>query len=105
MKNLSEKKLDKLLKIKTAGVRSSKTKQNYRYEATPYNDLKLIFEKIKLKSDDHFLDFGSGKGRVCFYVHYLFNSFVYGVEANPLTFDDAIQNTKSYYSNKQNDQK
>lgn len=96
MKNLSEKKLDDLLNIKTRGTRESKTKQHYRYEATPYSDLLLLFEKITLKPTDHLLDFGSGKGRVCFYSHHLFNCFADGIEANLSTYHEALLNLNDY---------
>lgn len=94
--NVSEKKVDKLLNIKTRGVRNSKNEQHFRYEPTPYSDLYLLFEKIKLKESDHFVDFGSGRGRVCFYTHYLFNCSVYGIEINTTTYHEALLNLSSY---------
>lgn len=95
--SFSEKKVDKLLNIKTTGVRNSKDEQHFRYEATPYSDLYLLFEKIKLSASDHLVDFGSGKGRVCFYVNYLFNCSVYGIEINTTTYHEALLNLNNYY--------
>lgn len=103
--NTSEKKVDKLLNIKTRGVRNSKNEQHFRYEPTPYSDLYLLFEKIKLKETDHFVDFGSGRGRVCFYTHYLFNCFVSGVEINTTTYHEALLNLNSYNKKYKNQNK
>ncbi len=96
MKNLTEQQIDLKLNITTTGTRSSSHKQHYAYEPTPYNDLFLLFKKIKLKSSDYFVDFGSGKGRVCFLVNYLFSSSVKGIEANAHTYGDALANLKNY---------
>lgn len=98
---LSERKTDRLLNIKTTGIINSKEKDHFRYEPTPYKDLYLLFEKLKLKETDHFVDFGSGRGRVCFYVHYLFKSFVYGIEINLPTFHESLINLQNY-NNKYN---
>lgn len=93
---LSDKKTDKFLNIKTTGTRNNKDKHHFRYEATPYSDLFLLFEKLKLKETDRFVDFGSGRGRVCFYVHHLFNCFVYGIEINTSTYHEALLNLQNY---------
>lgn len=85
-----------MLNIKTRGTRESKNRQHFRYEATPYSDLVLLFEKIKLKSDDFLVDFGSGKGRVCFYSNYLFNNNVVGVEANLHTYHESLLNLTDF---------
>jgi len=99
---LSDKKTDKFLNIKTTGTRNNKDKQHFRYEATPYSDLFLLFEKLPLKETDHFVDFGSGRGRVCFYVHHLFNCFIYGIEINTSTYHEALLNLQSYNNNHHN---
>lgn len=93
---LSEKKSDLLLNIKTRGVRNSVKKQHFRYEPTPYSDLFLLFEKVILKDKDYFVDFGSGKGRVCFYVNYLFNCHTDGIEINLTTYHEALLNLETY---------
>ncbi len=103
MKKLSERKIDKILNIKTRGIRNPKETDHFRYEATPYKDLLILFEKIKFKKDDHFVDFGSGKGRVCFLAHHLFSLNVYGLEINRETYHDALLNLSSYKENKDSD--
>ncbi len=42
------------------------------------------------------MDFGSGKGRVIFYVNYKFNCLTKGIEANHITHDEAISNFHNY---------
>lgn len=42
------------------------------------------------------LDFGSGKGRVCFLAHHLFNCNARGIEANLSTYHDALLNLNDY---------
>ncbi len=92
----SDKKTDKFLNIKTTGTRNNKDKHHFRYEATPYSDLYLLFQKVTLNESDHFVDFGSGRGRVCFYVHHLFNCFNYGIEINLSTYHEALLNLENY---------
>lgn len=96
MKKLSERKGDRLLNIKTRGNKSATEKEHYRYEPTPYNDLKLLFNMINLKETDHFVDFGSGKGRICFYTNYLFNCNVVGIEADVVTYHDSLLNLTNF---------
>lgn len=105
MENLTkkDKHVDKYLNIKTTGTRKSKSKDQYRYEGTPYSDLFLLFEKVKLKNTDHFVDFGSGKGRVCFYVHHLFNTHTTGIEAVLSTYHLALLNLETYNNIHNND--
>ncbi len=94
---------DKLLNIRTDGIREwRKTSLYNRYEPTPYRALKTLFHKYKLSENDHVVDFGSGKGRVVFYAHYKFNCKITGVEANPITYDEAIFNLHKYIHNKKN---
>src|SRR5690554_1854039 len=92
----SDKKTDKFLNIKTTGTRNNKDKHHFRYEATPYSDLYLLFQKVTLNESDHFVDFGSGRGRVCFYVHHLFNCYTYGIEINLSIYHEALLNLESY---------
>src|SRR5690554_3750838 len=88
---------DKLLNIKTDGLREWRDNHLYnRYEATPYRSLKTLFKSLKLSPSDHFVDYGSGRGRVMFYVHHKFNCYVRGIEANPLTFDEGVDNLHRY---------
>lgn len=96
---MEEKAFDQSLNIATIGIREWKGKdeEKYnRYEATPYRALEVLFNQYELKPADTFVDFGSGAGRVSFYVHNRFNVPVKGIENNDKTFDEALSNEKSY---------
>jgi SAM-dependent methyltransferase len=82
--NVSEIIYDKMLNIKSNGIREwPKIETEYnRYEATPYFALEKLFKQIKINSSDKFVDFGCGMGRVAFYVHNRFQVEVTGLEAN-----------------------
>lgn len=95
---LLEKKFDQQLQIRTVGLREwGKEANKYnRYEATPYLALEQLFETYTFKQDDKLIDFGSGRGRVAFYVHNRFNIAVTGVEAHDTTFEEALINEEMY---------
>lgn len=92
-----ERKIDRKLNIRTIGIRKWKNNNIYnRCEPTPYRALESLFNIYQLNESDSFVDFGFGKGRVLFYVHYKFNVKVTGIEAEDLSFDEALANLQSY---------
>lgn len=93
-----ERKYDDLLRIRTAGIREWRAgrEQYNRYEATPYAALEALFRSYKIKPHDRVVDFGCGRGRVCFYIHKHFNVPVTGIENNDLTFREALKNKEIY---------
>lgn len=95
---LAEKTYDRKLQIQTTGLREwgKGAKAYNRYEATPYSALEKFFSQYTLPEDSHVIDFGSGRGRVAFYIHNKFNVPVTGVEANDKTIDEAFKNKQSY---------
>lgn len=94
---MADRNFDKLLGIKTVGIREWRGKTNYnRYEATPYKALEALFQVYKLNKNDRVVDFGSGRGRVAFYIHNRFHVPVTGIEANPTTYDEALDNKMRY---------
>src|SRR5690625_3712936 len=95
---MGERKFDQMLQIRTTGLREwqDDTEGYNRYEATPYNALEKLFNSYSFKKTDQVVDFGSGKGRVTFYIHHRFNIPVTGVENNDLTFDEAMYNKAIY---------
>jgi SAM-dependent methyltransferase len=101
---MKEKYYDELLNIKTEGeqVGFNESLHYHRYEPTPYVALEILFKQYELKSSDRIVDFGCGKGRLNFYIHYLFNASVIGVEMNKTFYLEAIQN-KKHYVNKDDD--
>ena len=89
---------DKLLNIKTTGEQrgESHSFHYYRYEPTPYHALEELFESYEMKRTDRVVDFGCGKGRLNFYIHYFFKASVVGVEMNEVFYRVAEENGKSY---------
>lgn len=65
---------------------------HYAYEPTHYWHLKEMFTKYPFNEDDHFVDFGCGKGRVILVSAYLGCPQVTGVDINPRMIDIASKN-------------
>ncbi|GMA61299.1 SAM-dependent methyltransferase [Alicyclobacillus fastidiosus] len=94
---MKEQYYDKLLHIKTDGNQNFPSDFHYyRYEPTPYNALEQLFEWYELNSNNRLVDFGCGKGRLNFFVHYLFQGSVVGVEMNETFYQSAQENLKNY---------
>ncbi|RSK53282.1 methyltransferase [Bacillus canaveralius] len=95
---MKEEYYDKLLNIKTTGDQKgfNQSLHYHRYEPTPYSALEALFNEYKLKSSDRLVDFGCGKGRLNFYVNYLYNTTVVGIEMNETFFQEAVANQHSY---------
>lgn len=89
---------DTLLSIKTSEIQKgfSKSLHYHRYEPTPYSALETLFAQYELKSSDHIVDFGCGKGRLNFFIHYLFKAIVTGVEMNEIFYKEAIENQQRF---------
>lgn len=87
--------LDKLLRIKTSGRDDSNSDlTNFPYEPTPYSVLELLANSGYLSKNDVVIDFGSGKGRVDFYLAYYLKCHMIGVEYDNRLFQRAISNLK-----------
>lgn len=101
VRKLTERKFDKILNIKTDGLRESweQTGKYNRYEATPYYALEKLINNYQLPPSAHIVDFGSGKGRVSFFLHHHFDMPVTGIEINELTFEEAMTNKHQYERN------
>lgn len=95
---MSEILYDKLLNIKTIGIREwAEEEMDYnRYEATPYYALEKLFQRVIIKRNDKFVDFGCGLGRVAFYVHNRFDIDVTGIEGNYDVYKELKQNYYRY---------
>src|SRR4051812_42269233 len=89
---------DKLLNIKTRGDQQgfNKSLHYHRYEPTPYSALEELFRHYEINNSDYIVDFGSGKGRLNFYLHYFFDVTVVGVEMNEDLYHEALLNQKRY---------
>lgn len=95
---MSEKEIDRLLRIKTAGTLEvlNQSVHYNRYEATPYMALDEFFKNYELKKTDRVVDFGCGKGRLPFYVHHHAQVSVVGVEMSGKLYQDALENLDNY---------
>lgn len=89
---------EKLLHIKTSGNQKgfSQSFHYHRYEPTPYEALEALFQHYEVKDTDRIVDFGCGKGRLNFYIHYLFHATVIGIEMNKMFYQDAIENRNHF---------
>ncbi|MGM0876016.1 MAG: SAM-dependent methyltransferase [Bacillota bacterium] len=89
---------DELLNIETGGDQKgfNKSMHYHRYEPTPYSALETLFKKYELKKGDRIVDFGCGKGRLNFFINYLCNASVVGVEMNETFYQQAIENRDRY---------
>ncbi|MGA9225296.1 MAG: methyltransferase [Mesobacillus sp.] len=92
---------DKILNVKTTEDQKGfhKSLHYHRYEPTPYAALESLFKEYNLNSKDMIVDFGCGKGRLNFYLNYLFNSNVIGIEMNEAFYFEAIENKDRYLKN------
>lgn len=95
---MKEKDYDDLLHIKTVGnqIGFYNSMHYHRYEPTPYWVLEKLLDEYDLNSDDHMVDFGCGKGRLNFFLHYKTGAFVSGVEMNEQFINEAEENLKNY---------
>ncbi len=95
---MKEPNYDELLNIETEGNQRgyNKSFHYHRYEPTPYPALENLFAEYELNSSDHIVDFGCGKGRLNFFIHYLFQASVTGVEMNEKLYEEALENKANY---------
>jgi len=94
-----ENKWDKLLKIKTTGRDDSQSNQyNYPYEPTPYVVLERLANSGLITKRDVLLDYGSGKGRVDFFMSYQTKANTVGIEYDNRIFMTACENSKTAVS-------
>ncbi len=91
--NENESQWDKLLKIKTTGRDDSHADQyRYPYEPTPYSVLERLANSGLIGKGNTLLDYGTGKGRVCFYLSYQTRCHSIGVEYDERIFSGAEEN-------------
>ncbi|MGL5869045.1 SAM-dependent methyltransferase [Clostridium chrysemydis] len=95
---MTEEFCENILNIKTSGIQQIDDKFYHynRYEPTDYRALDLLFSNYDLLETDSIVDFGSGKGRLMFYINYEFNSKVTGIEMNFIYIRESLENKESY---------
>jgi SAM-dependent methyltransferase len=90
---------DKLLGIKTKAYKKGGPEilHYYPYEPTEYRVLETLLAAYPLSLHDCIVDFGSGKGRLCFFLHYYSKvQAVTGVEMDEKLHQDALNNKIKY---------
>ena len=89
---------DRLLHIKTVGMLEviNQSAHYNRYEATPYKAIEEFFNEYELNNTQNVVDFGSGKGRLPFYIHHRFLIPVRGIEMSNKLYRESIENLESY---------
>lgn len=91
--NQIESQWDKLLKIKTTGRDDSRSDQyRYPYEPTQYLVLERLANSGLISKKNTVLDYGTGKGRVCFYLSYQTRCRSVGVEYDERIFSASESN-------------
>lgn len=95
---MDERQYDHDLNIRTVGVQQGfhHSVHYNRYEPTPFELLETLFQLHPLCEEDQLVDFGSGKGRLNFFVHHLFDIATTGVEMDQELHQKAIENLASY---------
>ena len=100
----SETTWDKLLQIKTTGRDDSNADQyRYPYEPTPYSVLELLANSGLIRKKDVVLDYGSGKGRVEFFLSYQTKASTLGIEYDERIYQGALENRKTAVSGARTD--
>ena len=94
--NQNETQWDKLLKIKTSGRDDSHSDQyRYPYEPTSYMVLERLANSGLIRKNNTLLDYGTGKGRVCFYLSYQTRCRAIGIEYDEDIYQKAIANKET----------
>lgn len=92
-----EREWDKKLKIDTGGrLDAHADEYHHPYEPTPYCVLERLAESEYMGKECKVLDYGCGKGRVSFFLHYKLGCQVVGIEYEEKICAQARENLKSY---------
>lgn len=95
---MTEQRYERLLQIETAKPQQGfpASVEYHRYEPTPYEALDLLRDAYPLAATDTVVDFGSGKGRLPFYLAYTFRVRAIGVEMDGGFHEAALDNWINY---------
>lgn len=94
---MDEMKIEKLLNIRTTGRDDTRSNTYYfPYEPTSYDVLRRLVQSGLLGKKNCFIDYGSGKGRVPFYVSYETGCKSIGVEYDERLYNKAMDNLSGF---------
>lgn len=94
--------MDKELNIQTAGYIDWPRGVNLNYfrtESTSYRDLDRLIENYDLREGSQLVDYGSGKGRIIFYLNHKLGIPTTGIEVSDEAFTHLVQNYQDYSQN------
>lgn len=90
---------DKMLRIRTTGRDDTHSDQHhYPYEPTPYSVLERLANAGLIDKRNTFVDYGTGKGRVCFFLSYQTKCRSIGIEYDERIFRSAEENRQQAVS-------
>lgn len=95
---------DKELGIQTEEIQTdgNDTFHRHRYEPTPYEVLEELFSCYTPEQTDVIVDYGSGLGRLNFYIENRFSLESTGVELSSIYYQRAQMNKENYSGKKDN---
>ena len=94
---MTERDWDKKRKIATCGrMADHEDEYHYPYEPTPYPVLVRLAESGYIGKEHKVMDYGCGKGRVGFFLHYKLGCSVVGVEYEEKIYEQARDNLRNY---------
>ena len=94
---LSERDWDRKLNIHTTGRdESGSDEQNFPYEPTPYTILERLAASGYISSDNYVLDYGCGKGRVCFFLSAVCGCMATGIDLSEKLLSTAESNRRQF---------
>ena len=94
---MEESKIEELLHIKTTGRDDTRANSyNYPYEPTDYCVLERLAASGLISKKNHLIDYGSGKGRVPFFLSYETGCRAVGVELDERLYNRALKNLDSF---------
>lgn len=94
-----EQQWDRLLKIRTSGRDDSRSDQYcYPYEPTPYCVLERLVGSGWIGKKQVLLDYGTGKGRVCFFLSCQIRCRSVGIEYDERIYEGAMKNRETAVS-------
>ncbi|GGP14628.1 methyltransferase [Oceanobacillus neutriphilus] len=96
---MKDKYYDKLLNIHTMENKKTIYPESHHYnpyEPTPYSALERLTVSYTFDKQDTVIDFGCGKGRLPFYLHFFQHLSVTGIEMDSDFFNDAEHNLQAY---------
>ena len=93
--------MDKKLNIDTGGYIDWPRGVNldyFRTESTSYRDLDRLIEEYDFREGSHLVDYGSGKGRIIYYLNHQLGVPATGIEVNQAAYSHLHKNLLDYES-------